>query len=268
MKGACINVKKTVFLLFLAAILALSGIPVSAARQEYSWYCSHVSGHLQPPVAAELAFAESCGAYYIDRCHVSADAGDRVIYLTFDVGYENGNVARVLDALREENVRAAFFILGNVIEREEALVRRMVAEGHTVCNHTVKHRNMAQADDEELLKELNALETLYRERIGGELARYYRPPEGRFSKENLLCVAKNGYKTVFWSFAYPDWDNAKQMSPERAMRIILDNAHSGEVMLLHPTSATNAEILGGVIRELKHEGYRFGSLDELTGEAE
>ena len=99
------------------------------------------------------------------------------------------------------------------------------------------------------------------------MAPYYRPPEGRFSRDNLVCAKENGYQTIFWSFAYPDWDNAKQMSPERAKQKILENVHNGEVMLLHPTSATNAAILGDVIDELRAQGFRFGMLDELTGRA-
>ncbi len=263
------NVKKTViFLLLCTCILTCAAIPVSAREDGYSWYCAHVKGHVQPAIGADVAFVEENGAYYIDRRNTDPDAAEKVIYLTFDVGYENGNVSRILDALRDGEVPAAFFVLGHVIEKNTELVQRMIREGHTVCNHTVRHKDMSKLDDDAFLAELRELERMYEERIGAPLSPYYRPPEGRFSKENLLCAEKNGYKTVFWSFAYPDWDNGKQMSSERAKRIILDNAHNGEVMLLHPTSQTNAEILGDVIRELKAAGYRFGTLDELTQEVE
>ena len=257
--------KRTViFLWMLVMLVSLVTLPVGAQANGHSWYCKHVKGHGQPPIGSDLSFVEECGGYYIDRRNSDPNAAQKVIYLTFDVGYENGNVARVLDTLKEENVTAAFFILGNVIERNTELVRRMVDEGHTVGNHTVHHKNMAEADEKTLLEELHALESLYEEKIGGKLSSYYRPPEGRFSKENLLCAKENGYTTVFWSFAYPDWDNGRQMPTEMAKRIILENAHNGEIMLLHPTLATNAEILGEVIRTLKSEGYRFGTLDELT----
>ena len=142
----------------------------------------------------------------------------------------------------------------------------MVNEGHTVANHTARHKDMSQYSNEAFLAELRTLEALYKEKIGGEMAKYYRPPEGVFSRENLIGAAKNGYKTIFWSFAYPDWDNQKQMPPEKAKQIVLDNLHNGEVMLLHPTSETNAQILAAVIREARAQGYRFGTLDELTGE--
>ena len=108
------------------------------------------------------------------------------------------------------------------------------------------------------------LEQMYAERVGGKMPRYYRPAQGCFSRQNLECAQKNGYKTIFWSFAYADWDNEKQPDPQKAKQIILDNVHNGAVILLHPTSATNAKILGEVIREMKAQGYRFGSLEELT----
>ena len=236
-----------------------------AAGESFNWYCVHVKDHIQPRVGSELSFAEELDGYYIDHKHTAQEDQEKVIYLTFDAGYENGNVAKVLDALKEESVPGAFFILGNLIRHEADLVKRMVEEGHTVCNHTVRHKDMSNVSDEAFLQELHELETMFEELTGEKMGRYYRPPEGRFSRQNLECAKANGYKTVFWSFAYPDWDNNRQMAPEKAKQIILDNAHNGEVMLLHPTSAVNAQILGDVIRELKAQGYRFGTLDELTG---
>ena len=134
-----------------------------------------------------------------------------------------------------------------------------------VCNHTVHHKDMSSFDEGAFLEELSDLEGLYQDAVGQPMPKYYRPPEGTFSRENLEVASKNGYKTIFWSFAYPDWDNEKQMSPERAKQIVLDNVHNGEVMLLHPTSATNVAILGEVIDELHRQGFRFGTLDKLTG---
>ncbi len=259
--------KLLAFFLCLFSLSFLFLFPTRAAGKSFSWYCVHVKNHAQPRADAALSFVENHGGFYIDHNHTDPNADDKVIYLTFDVGYENGNVAKVLDAMKEEGVTGAFFVLGHVIEENADLVRRMTDEGHLVCNHTVHHKDMSGADEETFLSELHALEALYRERIGGEMAHYYRPPEGRFSQNNMENAEKNGYKTIFWSFAYPDWDNQKQMDAERAKSIILDNIHNGEVMLLHPTSSTNAEILGDVIRTLKADGWRFGTLDELTAEA-
>ena len=259
------------FLWFCLCILLLCGLcllPAEAACAEYSWYCRHVKDHIQPTIASELSFVEELDGFFIDHRHSDQGDTEQVIYLTFDAGYENGNVEKILDILKAEEVPAAFFILGNLITKNTELVKRMAAEGHSVCNHTVRHRNMSQKSNAEFLSELQELESLYKEQIGCGMSPYYRPPEGRFSRENLVCAKENGYKTIFWSFAYPDWDNNKQMTPEKAEAIILENLHNGEVMLLHPTSATNAAVLGSVIQKAKALGYRFGSLDELTQKSE
>ena len=253
--------------MLVAVVLLTSAfsMPCHAESKAYNWYCVHVKDHVQPSVGGDIAFVEELGGYYIDRNHTLQSDADKVIYLTFDAGYENGNVSKILDVLKKEKVSAAFFVLENLIKHDTALVRRMADEGHLVCNHTARHKDMSKFDDESFLGELRELERIYEEYTGKQMASYYRPPEGRFSRENLACAQKNGYRTIFWSFAYPDWDNEKQMAPDKAKAIILDNAHNGEVMLLHPTSSTNAEILGEVIRTLKSEGYRFGLLDELVG---
>ncbi len=254
--------KKTVLflLVFLQCIFGLS-LQTFAQEKAYSWYCPHAKEHAQPVTDSSLSFVEEMGGYYLDP--KTRESGEKVIYLTFDAGYENGNVAKVLDVLREKEVKAAFFILGYLVVNNTELVKRMADEGHTVCNHTSRHKDMSKAGKGELTQQLKRLEEVYYEYTGGELSHYYRPPEGKFNAENLKEAMENGYKTVFWSFAYPDWSNQNQPSPERAKKIILDNAHPGEIMLLHPTSSTNAAILGEVIDALRADGYRFGTLDEL-----
>ncbi len=203
---------------------------------------------------------------YADKAHASQD-GEKVIYLTFDAGYENGNVGKILDVLRDEQVTGAFFILGNLIERNPDLVKRMAKEGHLVCNHTYTHKNITRMSKEQIVTELRRLEEAYKELTGEQMKHYFRPPEGTFDQNSLQVITDSGYKTVFWSFAYADWDNGKQMSAQAAKKKIMDNVHNGEIMLLHPTSATNAQIMAEVIRELKNMGYRFGTLDELNFDA-
>jgi peptidoglycan-N-acetylmuramic acid deacetylase len=176
-------------------------------------------------------------------------------------------VAKILDILKEKEVHAAFFILTHLIEKDTALVERMFEEGHTVCNHTAKHKDLSLADQATFRGELESLATLCREMTGREMAKFYLPPEGRFSEDNLKWAQAMGYRTIFWSFAYADWDNRKQMNPDKAKQKILSNIHPGEVMLLHPTSETNAQVLGEVIDECRRMGYRFGTLDELTARA-
>jgi peptidoglycan-N-acetylmuramic acid deacetylase len=158
-----------------------------------------------------------------------------------------------------------FFILKHLIESDKELVVRMANEGHTVCNHTARHKDMTKIQDpQEFYAELKALEDIFFENTGRHMPKYYRPPEGKFSLQNLMTANELGYKTIFWSFAYADWDNNHQMSNEAAKKKILSNIHNGAILLLHPTSATNAAILKDIINELKLQGYSFGTLDELT----
>ena len=213
-----------------------------------------------------MSFVEEYDAYYVDRRYANKN-DDKVIYLTFDAGYENGNIARILDVLKKKEVKGAFFILENLINSNPEIVLRMQSEGHLVCNHTAHHKDMSKISDiEEFSRELSTMELSYKELTGSELARFYRPPEGKFSEANLKFASDLGYKTVFWSFAYADWDNQKQPSKEYAIKKILDNVHNGAVILLHPTSATNAEILETIIDEMRKNGYEFGTLEDLAKE--
>jgi len=248
---------------FTAAAAALLVLPLGAFAANgaaYNWYVKRDGG--KPVCPSEMSFVEEHECKFIDD--EAAEEGDRVVYLTFDAGYENGNVAKVLDTLKEENVPGAFFVLENLAKREPELLKRMTDEGHTVCNHTAKHRDMTTCrDDGEFAAELEKMEKEYETATGKKLSKYYRPPEGRFSEENLKAAEKLGYKTVLWSFAYADWDNDRQPDPSAALKKIVGTVTPGTVILLHPTSDTNAAILGDVIRTLKNEGYRFGTLCEL-----
>lgn len=250
------NMKKLKLTALICAVFVLCCSYVSAAGESYSWYCVRKKDHVRPTADADLRFIEDAGGAYIGK-------DEKVVYLTFDAGYENGNVGRILDVLKEKEVRGAFFVLENLIKRDTALVQRMADEGHLVCNHTCSHKNMTKLGKAEFEAELNKLEQIAREEAGIEVAKFYRPPEGRFNRENLEWAQQLGYKTVFWSFAYADWDNNKQPDPAKAEKLILDNVHNGAVLLLHPTSETNAKILSHIIDELKSQGYRFGTLDEI-----
>ena len=233
-----------------------------SARNESHWYCKRTSDHTQPTADPDMEWIAEYHGVYVDKAHADASV-DKVIYLTFDAGYENGNVAKILDVMRDEQVCGAFFILGNLIERNPELVQRMANEGHLVCNHTYTHKSISCMNAQQICNELKRLEDAYKKLTGKPMDSYFRPPEGTFDKDSLKVISDQGYTTVFWSFAYADWDNEKQMSKQDAMKKIMDNLHNGEIMLLHPTSATNAAILRDLIRQLKAMGYRFGSLDEL-----
>ena len=189
---------------------------------------------------------------------------EKELYLTFDAGYENGNTEKILDVLKAHNVPAAFFLVGHYVEKNADLVRRMVEEGHIVGNHTMHHKDMSQLTDPKTFStELTDLENLFREVTGKELPKYYRPPQGIYSEENLKMAQELGYKTVFWSLAYADWNNDAQPSKEQAFAKLLPRTHNGAVVLLHSTSATNTEILDELLTNWEQQGYRFESIDKL-----
>ena len=192
------------------------------------------------------------------------DTSRKVIYLTFDCGYENGNTGAILDALGKHHAPGAFFVVGNMLQTAPEMVLRMVQEGHTVGNHTFHHPDMsAIADIESFEHELAATEDLYREITGQELSRYYRPPQGKYSRENLKQAQSLGYKTIFWSLAYVDWYQDNQPTREQAFAKLLPRIHNGAIVLLHSTSSTNAQILDELLTRWEEEGFTFGSLDEL-----
>ncbi len=192
------------------------------------------------------------------------DEGQKRIYLTFDAGYENGGTAQILDTLDAHGVRAAFFLVGNYLEQNPELVRRMAREGHIVGNHTWHHYDMSRiADPAVFARELEDVAARYAEITGEPMQKYYRPPQGIYSEENLRQAHALGYRTVFWSLAYVDWMNDKQPSREEAFSKLLPRIHNGAVVLLHSTSKTNAEILDELLTKWEEAGYEFGTLDEL-----
>ena len=192
------------------------------------------------------------------------NTSEKKLYLTFDSGYENGCTAQILDILKKHNVHAAFFLVGNYIEKNPELVCRMTDEGHIVGNHTYHHWDMSKiGDPERFREELESLEELYRQTTGKELPKFYRPPQGIYSEENLKMAKALGYHTVFWSLAYVDWLNDKQPTSEQAFSKLIPRIHSGAVVLLHSTSKTNAAILDDLLSRWESMGYRFGTIDEL-----
>ena len=197
------------------------------------------------------------------------DTSQKVIYLTFDSGYENGCTEKILDALQKHHVQAAFFLVGNYIEQNPELVQRMVREGHIVGNHTYHHPDMSKiSDQEQFRKELESLEELYTRTTGEPMQKYYRPPQGIYSEENLKMADELGYKTVFWSLAYVDWNVDAQPSHEEAFSKLTGRIHPGAVVLLHSTSKTNAAILDELLTKWESQGYRFAPISELFGESQ
>ena len=238
----------------LAVILGLGAL--GRAVETGSWGLHYPAQGAAPEGPLDAGTLKDRGAAYV------GDGSEQVLYLTFDAGYENGCTEQILDALARHNAKAAFFLVGHYMQTNADLVRRMAAEGHTVANHTMHHPDMSQKTGVEFDKELQDLETLYREITGAELARFYRPPQGVYSEENLRQAQSLGYRTVFWSLAYVDWQDA-QPTREQAMEKLIPRTHNGAVVLLHSTSQTNAQILDELLTKWEEMGYRFGTLEEL-----
>ena len=263
-----------VFLLFfLASYAAGTGIgfleeqihayansgPV-AASAEGNWGLSFQEDG-QPPVAnATFEDLAQYDAFY------AQDTDEKIMYLTFDCGYENGNTGIILDSLKKHGVSATFFVVGTYIESEPELIKRMTEEGHTVGNHTWHHPDMSQiASMDSFQKELKDVEDAYKEVTGKEMTKYYRPPQGKFSETNLQMAKELGYKTFFWSLAYVDWYDDDQPTKKEAFDKLLGRIHPGAVVLLHSTSDTNAAILDELLGKWEEMGYQIRPLKELAG---
>ena len=214
------------------------------------------------PGAAPAAPLEPERLAELDAAYLDPDGG-KVLYLTFDAGYENGFTAGLLDVLKERQVPAAFFLVGDYLERNADLVRRMVAEGHIVGNHTMTHPDMTRLDAQAFEAELRGMEQLYQDVTEQTLPKFFRPPQGLYSEKTLHMARELGYKTVFWSLAHADWNNDDQPDPDAAAEKLTGRLHDGAVILLHATSKTNAEILDRLITQWQDMGYRFAPLTEL-----
>ena len=255
-------------LLFLAAFLAgnLTALvkehffPQTAATSaEGNWGLSFQEEG-EPPIAnATMEELRKYDAYYAE------DTKEKVLYLTFDAGYENGNTPVILDALKKHNVHATFFVVGNFISSNPDLIKRMHDEGHIVGNHTYHHPDMSQISTKEAFeKELKDVEDAYKEITGEEMTKYYRPPQGKYSESNLQMAKELGYKTFFWSLAYVDWYENDQPTKEEAFEKLLGRIHPGAIVLLHSTSKTNGEILDELLTKWEEMGYTFKTLDQLV----
>ena len=254
--------RKKDFWLIIAAVVAALTLAIGQFASEVittgSWGLSFPSAGSAPNGPTSRETLRQYDAAYV------GDPDEKILYLTFDAGYENGHTATILDTLKKHNVKAAFFLVGNYLQKNADLVRRMVEEGHIVGNHTMHHKDMSQLSEKDTFsKELTDLETLFQEVTGKELPKYYRPPQGIYSEENLKMAQELGYKTVFWSLAYRDWENNNQPTADYAFAKLLPRTHNGAVILLHSTSKTNAEVLDELLTRWESDGYRFETIDKL-----
>ncbi len=249
-----------VFLLLVLAVGTWLAAKREAAVEAASWGLSFPQPGESPVGNATAAELRAYDAAYIGSTE------EKVLYLTFDAGYENGHTEAILEALAKHKAPAAFFVVGTYIRENPELVRRMASEGHLVGNHTWHHWDMDKIGDlATFRKELEDTAAAYQEAVGREMPRYYRPPRGIYAQENLEMARDLGYRTVFWSLAYVDWKQDQQPSREEAFDKLLNRVHNGAVVLLHSTSATNAEILDELLSKWEEMGYRFAPISELFG---
>ena len=253
--------KKDLWIL-LTAVCAALALAISQFTGDVleagAWGLSFQQEGQSPIGPASTQQLQKYGAAYL------GDTSRKVLYLTFDAGYENGCTEKILDILKKHQVPATFFLVGNYLEKNADLVRRMVEEGHIVGNHTMHHYDMRTLSDKAAFsKELTDFEDLFRQVTGKELPKYYRPPQGTYSRENLQMAQELGYQTVFWSLAYVDWNNDSQPTREEAFAKLLPRTHNGAVILLHSTSQTNGRILDELLTRWKEMGYTFAGIDEL-----
>ena len=223
-----------------------------------NWGLSFPENGKTPIGNASIDTLQSYNAYY------AQDTTKKIIYLTFDCGYENGNTPAILKALKKHHAPATFFVVGNFLQENPDLVKQMLNEGHTVGNHTFHHPDMSQISTREsFARELDSVSSLYKKITGKSMVPYYRPPQGKYSIENLQMAKGLGYYTFFWSLAYVDWLTDAQPTHEEAFDKLLSRIHPGAIVLLHNTSKTNGEILDELLDQWEDLGYSFSPLSKL-----
>ena len=269
-------------LLLTAAVIALAGrivhridglvrdgmeemreeaVPTMQTQQTLDWGVGYGDPGTRPRGNVSEEELRKYNAYYL------GEDGEKMLYLTFDCGYENGNTEAILDALKKHNTKATFFVVGHFLETAPELVCRMVEEGHTVGNHTYHHPDMTKITDRaSFQKEMDGVEQLFTEVTGGKMAKYYRPPQGKYNPSNLAMAKELGYATFFWSLAHVDWKTDAQPSREEALEKLTLRVHPGAIVLLHNTSRTNGEILDELLTKWEEMGYRFGVLEDIISQ--
>lgn len=231
---------------------------VSTANGTICWGLKRGSGGSVPEIPSSYKFLmERYGAKYV------GDTTKRVIYLTFDEGYENGYTAQILDTLKTCNVKAVFFITGDYFDQNPELIRRMIEEGHIVGNHTMNHPSLAAVSAQTAEEEILELDRRMQDKFGYEMF-LLRPPKGEFSEKTLALAANLGYRCLLWSFAYKDWVVSDQKGTAHAVSVVTENLHCGAVLLLHAVSSDNANGLADIIRQCRARGYEFGNPEELA----
>jgi len=255
--------KKTVIIFSIIAII-LSGISFvydAVAKNNNgfeSWGFKKIAGSAPEVPDSAKEMLASTGSFYI------GDQSQKILYLTFDCGYELGYTPKILNVLKSENVTVAFFVTGHFVDTNPDLIRQMYADGDIIGNHTINHIVMPSSSDEKIISEVKGLNDKVNEALGVTYnMKYLRPPKGEYSLHSLQVTQNLGYRTVFWSSAYVDWTDDHKGDLDYAFNAVTSQFHNGSVILLHNTSQNNADVLERVIDDAKAKGYIFGSLDDI-----
>ena len=241
--------KKTFVLVFMLAFL----FPFFFTKniEAYGFGYKKNDNHEIPDIGIYKDIIEKNNGHYI---------GDpNKIYLTFDVGYDNGYLDYYLDVLKQEKVTATFFVTGDFCKRFEDKLMNIYKDGHLICNHSYSHSNITKMSENQIYDDLKKLETLYYDKIGSKMTKIFRPPEGQFDEKSMEILKKLGYKTIFWSIAHVDW---KQNNND-AFKNVLKNLHGGAIILLHTVNKNNYECLSNIINEIRNQGYEFSTVDKI-----
>lgn len=233
--------------------------PVKISEERKDWYYMKKENNGTPSIDSEAkVWLPKYQGFYV------YNTSQKVIYLTFDEGYENGFTPSILDTLKKQNVKASFFVTKPYITGNPELIKRMASEGHIIGNHTASHRAMNELSEEEINKELSGVNLEFKKVLGKDIDKFMRPPMGAYSEKSLYLTSKSGYKTIFWSMAYKDWDTENQPTREQTMSFIKTGHHNGAIILLHAVSKTNTECLDEIINYFKNQGYKFDTLVALN----
>lgn len=230
----------------------------SLSNKKQSWWIKRAENHEQSGAQEEVDLSKY-DAYYVDQ----AKKNKKVIYLTFDCGYENGYTPKILDTLKKHKATAMFFVTQTYIRDNVDLVKRMKKEGNLVGNHTVKHQSMPELSERDIKEELITCADYCKEVTGYEMDKFVRPPMGEYSERTLQICKNLGYKTIFWSMAYKDFDVNNQPGADYVIEHFDKYYHNGAIPLIHNVSKSNADALDTVLTNLEKKGYSFKNLDEL-----
>lgn len=241
--------------ILILTLLTIFNIPIIS--KTYGWGFKRNNNHEQPEIGAYEEEIKDTNTYYVGK------NDKKIVYLTFDAGYDNGNLIKILDTLDEKDVVGTFFLTGDFLTRFSDLTKEIASRNHIVGNHTWNHKNITKLSNDKLIEEVRSVEEKYFELTGKEMDKFFRPPAGNFNHESLVKIKNLGYSTILWSIAYVDWKTNEQNGIENSVNSVINNLHNGAIILLHTVSEDNSKALSIIIDKIREEGYSIEPLYNL-----